>query len=69
VTSLSDSSVPFLNSEARVNLGLSLFDDVVLNKLANVLAGVSEFDLVGLGGVHVDTFLSTLHDNSCQSLL
>lgn len=38
MTSLSDSGVPCLASEARVDIGLLLFNDVVLNKLADVLA-------------------------------
>jgi len=69
VTSLTAGGVPGLDSESRVDVGLLLFDDVVLNKFADVLAGVSEFDLIDFGGVNVDTFLSALHDSSCQSLL
>jgi len=61
--------VPGLNSESRVDLGLLFEDDVVLKKFADVLAGVSELDLVDFGGIDVDTFLSALHDSSCQSLL
>jgi len=65
VTSLTDGGVPGLNSESRVDSGLSLFNDVVLNKLADVLAGVSESDLIALSGVNVDAFLSAFHDSSC----
>ena len=58
-----------MHTSAGVHQLVLAHNQTVLDELTDVLAGVSEGDLVNLAGVHPHSALSALEDGSSESLL